>query len=544
MSIREIYSSIQKNEWRFIAIVAVVIIMITAIPYVYGAFHVSEGATYTGLHYLTPGDTNTYLATIQAVAENTNSFINLYTSEAQRPLYVNPLWTTLGLSARWTGLSALAVFHIARSVLAAAFIVLMYMVLATFFTSKRMRKAGLLFIVFTSGLGAFFAPLFYSVTQPEHRPVDIWVPESIPFLTLYHSPHLIFSLILLVTVFFLMRLAFTHQRMSYAACAGIAGCILVWAHPFHAPTVVVVLGMYVLVSSIIERRILWSWIRMYILFGILLIPAVAYLFIIRHLDAVIAQWTAGNILPSPSPVMYVVAFLPLGIFAIYALRPGLFKNESTRFAIVWLIMSAVLVYVPVDFQRRMIEGLYIPLGILATIGFFHIWQGTFAKRYGHALRTILIISCAVFLPMTNIQMVGQDIYLYKHMEGLPYELSADEQHALAWLHEQTPIHSVVLTSHYFGNFIPPYTLRRAYIGHGPQTIDLPRKAREVSAFYTGAWSLFTMQEFLEFNRIGYIYVGTKERAYGNMIDFTILPFLTEVFSSSSVQVYQVTLAQP
>ena len=47
------------------------------------------------------------------------------------------------------------------------------------------------------------------------------------------------------------------------------------------------------------------------------------------------------------------------------------RKESDRYSIAaWFLLVSLLLYIPVNFQRRFIEGWHAPVTILATVG----WQ--------------------------------------------------------------------------------------------------------------------------------------------------------------------------
>jgi len=61
---KELINSIAKKEWRFIWLMAVVIMVLTGLPYLLGYLMAPPGATYDGLHSLSPGDIPIYYSYI------------------------------------------------------------------------------------------------------------------------------------------------------------------------------------------------------------------------------------------------------------------------------------------------------------------------------------------------------------------------------------------------------------------------------------------------------------------------------------------------
>lgn len=534
-----VQSSWLPSEWRLVTIVVLIVFVVTIIPVVYAALSTPDGMSYTGINYMTPGDMNVFLSMIEAGKTGINVALNLYTSEPQHAIFLNPLWFVIGLGARVFHVSSLVAFHAARLLVDAAFVFVLYGFLRFCFSSVRIRKIALLVTVFASGLGLFFTPFLFDLNAIYEHPVDTWVPESIPFLSLYHSPHLAASLTLIVAIFWLMLKAFRSNKIRYSAGAGIAGLFLTWFHPFNTPTIVAVLSTFVLLSMVLKRKVLWSWIGHTALFGFVMSPAVLYLYLIGKADYVIGRWSAENILPSPSPLMYLIAFVLVLFFALLAVRKlNLRSDDSHRFFVVWIVVASILIYFPVTFQRRMVEGMFIPLAILSAIGILRVWQLLVGQRYGFLKQTCLLVGLIIFFPLTNIQMVGQDLYLFTVSRELPYFITDEQVEALDWIRDHTPTDAIILSSQYMGNFIPAHTLRRVYIGHGPQTINLLKKFEDVYNFYGGHLDNDERTAFLQSRGITYVMVGPKEREYGPDT-LGSLPVLSKVFDNGVVALYEV-----
>lgn len=537
--IRDLIKSISRREWLTVALVCAILIIVTTTPYVYGWATTPEGMRYTGIHYLTAGDTNVYIGMIRAVQENEQVMVNLYTSEPQKVVYINALWYGVGLMARMVTLDPLIAFHLARILLGSVFVFLLYAILALFFSTLRRRMVALCVTIFSSGLGAFFAPILYDKFNPIQLPVDTWMPEVIPFLTLYHTPHLIASLTLILVCIFLMHFAFVSSRWKYVFAAGVCLSLLTWFHPFNTPTVLGVTGVYLLVLTLKQKKIIWRQVWQFIFLIACSLPPIAYLLTLDRLDPTIAAWRAQNDLPSPSPFMYLIGFASVLPFALVAwLRRPVVQDMRWTLLTIWVLVSAVLIYSPVNFQRRMAEGMYIPLAILAVYGMCYLIDLWKRHAGGFIKQSVLIMFAVIFFPMTNFQIAGQDIYSYQTKKTLPYYLTAGEVESLTWLREHTPPETVIMSSKYFGNFIPAYTLRYVYIGHGPQTLDLWRKLDEMVAFYSGDWSPSVQKDFLHRNGIDYVVVGQMERELG-ATGFEQKDFLETVSANDDMQVYRV-----
>lgn len=479
MIIKDLIQSITSSEKKFILWIIILMVIVTSAPYLYGYFSAPPDKIYTGVHHLTPGDTNVYLSMIEQVKQGNNIFINPYTSEPQSRIYTNPIWLSAGWLARIFNLPNLLTFHIVRVIWTVIFILVLYLFLAYIFLKPKSRRWALIIILFSSGVGVFLNPFIFNPADIYEHPTDIWVPESITFLTIYNVAHLIASLTMIILSFLLMLLAFENNKLKYSLGAGIACLFMFWFHPFNGPTIYLVMATYLIILFLWKRKFYWSHIKHCLVLAVVPIPAILYLYLISRVDWVINQWSAQNILPSPGVWMYVIGYGFILLFAIGGLWISL-KNPSNKriFIIAWAISSSMLLYIPFAFQRRLSEGLHIPLAILAFwFILFLIERSGDQKKSFNITTNVLVIFLFVFLPLTNIQIIGQDIYLYTMEKGYPYYITTGEVEAMHWLRDNVAEDEVTFSSFYSGNFIPAYAGRIVYIGHGPQTIDLVEKEK-------------------------------------------------------------------
>ncbi|MBI5037525.1 MAG: hypothetical protein HZC01_02375 [Candidatus Kerfeldbacteria bacterium] len=514
--------------------VSIVLVVVTALPFIFGYLQRPVGMVFTGLHHLAPGDTNVFLSMIEQVRQGEGVFINLFTHEEQARAFINPLWLSVGWLTKISGISNLLALHIARSVWILILVWVLYKFLSYFIRDLRWRRWALVTLSFASGLGVFFNPFLFDANNIYEHPTDIWISESVTFLSALHSPHLLASLTLLILVMYLMLRAFDTNLSRYSVGAGIASFFLIWFHPFNGPTVFGVLLVYMVTMFIRSNRIQWHWVKHYVVLGLLTAPPVLYLWFLAQYDWVTRNWSAQNILYSPSVWMYLIGF---GLLIPLALIGGwrVLRNKDPRqlFLVIWAVVAAVLIYVPVTFQRRMSEGMQIPIIMLAVFGIIFILQ-----RLGNQLaRLCVVMGLILFLPLTNLQILGQEFYLFSTKPGLPYYLPQTDVDGMHWLRDHAGYRDIVFSSYYMGNYIPAYSGRVVWIGHGPQTINLSWKYTIQEWFWRDNSEDAEKEHLLRSDDIRYVWYGRKEIELGSY-DPSQKDYLRLVYTNASVQIFE------
>ncbi|MFH1187473.1 MAG: hypothetical protein V1688_01270, partial [bacterium] len=219
-------------------------------------FSAPKNKIYNGLHILTPGDIYVYFSYLEQTAQGSYLFKNLFTSEITMPTF-NIFWLAVGLFGKIFNLNHIITFQLARILLIPICIASLYFLTSYVFESKQIRKITLSVLVFGSGAGAlasFLLPSYLSNKTLFYWPMDLWTPEHNTFLTLYHSPHIIASLTLIILIFLFFLKAIEENKYKYSILAGLCGLILIQFHPFHLPTIFLVPAFYVLTKWMLKKN--------------------------------------------------------------------------------------------------------------------------------------------------------------------------------------------------------------------------------------------------------------------------------------------------
>jgi hypothetical protein len=258
-------------------------------------------------------------------------------------------------------------------------------------------------------------------------------------------------------------------------------------------------------------------------------PLVAYYVYLFRFDALLSQWMAQNQLPSPHPLHYLLAYaalLPPAAIGLRRLWPR--APRLALFAGVWLLLAPLLLYLPIPTQRRLAEGLQLPLVALAVLGL-----GGPAARWRRPATAALLLAAlptAVFLWLGALGAAGR--------LAEPIFHPPDQLAAFAWLRANAPPGQVALSAYATGNALPAYTPLRAYIGLGTETLRLAEKGPRVAAFYAAATPDADRLALLRDGGIDFVLLGPHERALG-AFDASAAPYLLRRFQSGGYAVYEV-----
>jgi hypothetical protein len=546
MTLKELYQSINKREWHFVGAITIIAILLTSLPYLFG-WLVRGNDYFLGFHSLSSGDISVYYSYLEQVKQGHFLFKDLYTSEFQGAGRLNIFWLGVGLFGRIFNLPDILTFHLARILLIPVFGFVAYLFLSYFFLDKAKRKISYLFLIFASGWGGIFSQLldkfYFEKAGYSHWPPDLWVPESNTFLTLYQSPHFIASVTLVVLIFLLMLLAFENNKIKYSISAGLAGLALFQFHPFNIFVIFGALGLYIAALCSIQKKIRWQFIKHYVIFSLLSALSIIYYLYLLKFDWLTIESGRENLCLTPALFLIIIGYgliIPLAIFGYYSLSKNKeIKNSPWLFLIIWAVFQFFLIYSPVNFERRMIEGWQIPLILLAISGLYFVKSKLDKlKLFSVINRNIFLLGFLfiVFFFTSNLFVMADDIGLFKTKNNLLY-IPAAEKEAFAWIKsnvgESQPIFSYWRT----GNLIPGQTGKTVYLGHSVETAYFYTKIQNID------WFLNTKSDeararFLKANKIKYLYWGKDERSKSSF-EPQKANFLEKVYSNNEVEIYKV-----
>jgi hypothetical protein len=517
---------------RWVWIPAVAVMLVTLIPYLWGASLAGARPALGVYSWFTFNTTDhcVYLSWMRQAADGHFFQRNLFTTEPQSGHQFNLLFLALGLISRITHLPTNIVYQIARIALGIAFLRSVWWLLELLVEDARARRAAFWVLCFSAGLGWIPGLWEMGIGPPSGPgPVDTWQPEAVTFLSLYLFPLFLCSLLLMVGVIGWLVVAERTRSLRPAIYAGICGLLLGNIHTYDVITLMAIWGGYLLVRTIFERRFdFGSWGRALIA-GALTAVSTGYMAYLLKTEEVFAKRVA---VPTLSPPFRMV-ILGFGLVLVLAVLGAVWKRTNQRpgdsrlLLIVWAVMNIAVGYLPVAFQRKMVMGAHIPLAILAGTALTALLQ-----RAPDRLRPLALAASIALLSITNVRFVLRDMAELPQNPGpVRNYMYAGERAALDWIRDHTPpgvsvqplpwvtINPQTGQFGFFDNtvacFTPGLTDHPVNAGHWGETPDFGRTMNQWATFVrpdtTAEWRI----DLLRRTGVRYVLFTQKHDETGN-----------------------------
>jgi hypothetical protein len=509
--------TVSRREWQRVALFAALVMLMTTIPYVIG--WASQGDDWEFGGFLFGADDGySYLAKMRIGARGDWLFTLRYTSEPHDgallflPYILLGKLTALFVSPNSPDLTtAMAItFHVARNVCGLGLILVCYRFVAVFLRGVKTRLLALLLITLGGGLGWLL-----SIVGLGHLlgslPVDFYVPEAYSFLILFGLPHLALSRAAMLIGFLLLFRALLipdspRVWLRYTLLAGLSWIVMGLCVPFYIPVVYLVLGCWGLAAWWRERRFPWALFWRAISAGAVVLPLLLYTGTVFLTNDILGKWSGQNQLPSPNPLHYVFGYIVLAIPAVAGFRWAWRKSAAERYLpflllATWVVIVPFAVYLPINVQRRLSEGVIVPLSILAAAGLRLLARHQ--RRWNRARGIVL----ALALPTSLLLLLGGTFNALSPHRPLFHPRA--ELAALDQLNAAVPADSIVLCLKETGNYLPARTDLIPYVGHGPETINSTRKEAVAEQFFAGTLGGPEQRDLLE--HVNYVFFGELEQ---------------------------------
>jgi hypothetical protein len=321
--------------------------------------------------------------------------------------------------------------------------------------------------------------------------------------------------------------------------AGLAALTLALILPFALLTIWAILGVYFSWLTFKLHRL--PWLQIWLTLSVILFsaPIIFYDYWVSSTNPVLSGWSQQNITTAPALLNLILGYGLVGLLAIGGGWVVIKKSSETgpsdaglELVLIWAITTLILVYLPFDLQRRLINGLHIPLCILAAVGFERGIRPRFSKiKYQRRLRqTVITLGSIGALFVWVLPIIGASQSPETNPTVALLFWRESEQIVFDWLREEIRPDDIILAGPRLGMFIPGQTGARAFYGHPFETIAAQTKKGQVEIFFRGEIEQVSAP-------VDFIIYGPDERALGQPKNLAAYPV---VFSDEQVTVYKVT----
>jgi hypothetical protein len=496
-------------------------------------------------------DSHGYLAKMRQGAEGNLVYKIPFTSEDHEGAFVGGFFLALGWICAVTGMPVEWMWHLSRIVFGFLLLLASYGFVALFIEDRRQRLLAYLLVCFASGFGWLvlvtgrFSILGFDL-------IDFKMPEAHIFFTLVTFPHFALGASLLLVLFGLAVILHRDWRWRYVLAGAGASFLLAIVHPYNLLVVAGTLGIWLVLLAWRKRRLPVREALGLAMIGLPAVPALLYYLHVFSTNPAFGAWAAQSGSPSPHPLHYLIGYGPLLILAAPAMIEKARRVDTVGvLPLIWVVVVALLLYAPLKQQRRMVEGVHVPLSLLAAVGLY----GYYLPRLERSatLRKLLTLRRGVYSPrrMRNflvflifVLTIPSNVYILASlsataiMHPYPFFHEREANEAIRWLQAETRPGETVLASYGTGSYIPSRIDHRVFLGYWAETARCEEKMEMVDRFFQATTADSWRMEFLEGYGIAYLFYGPREAALGDF-EPERSSHLSPVFGNQLVTIYRV-----
>ena len=531
---------VERREWVWVLVMAGLVTVVSSVPYTVGYLAQTPGERFSGA-LLDRVDYHSYLSRMWQGYRGEWQFRLLFTPEPHTGAYFQPLYIALGHLARLTGLGIPLVYQIARGMFGFLMLLAIYRFIAEFVPSVRPRRLAFWLATTASGLG-WLSELFLPTPSGGVSPMDFWLLDGFTYLLVLVSPHFCAAIGLLLAIFVLLLRRPAGPSLAEGALTVLASLVLGLIHPYTLLIADLVPALYWIVEGVRARRVVWRGLMVMIVMGVAQLPLLVYDLWVFRSRPIFAGWSAQNVTLSPPPRIYLLGY---GVLLVLGIRGALVwarrGAQRLAFPVVWIGLVAVLIHLPWNLQRRFLEGVQVPLGLLAGVG---LAEGFLSQRGGKGQsrwRGSIQVAIVALAAVSNLYLTaGLTLAAATRSPALFWPVSLLD--GVDWLGANASWDETVLAGFETGNLIPARIGQRVVLGHWMETVDYVAKREAVARFFAADTPDEERLDLLSGWNVTWVFYGPAERSLGDF-DPGTAPWLLPAWQTAEVAVYRVALEE-
>jgi hypothetical protein len=535
--------AISRVKFGWLLAASLLVTLVLNIPYLVGWWLSSPGNQFGG-EIISLEDQHSYVSALRQGAAGSWQYQLFYTHLPHEGGYVKLPYLTLGHVVGWMRggqastsdfIMALNIFRVLAGI---GMMLTSYWLIAVYIDRPALRWLAWGVAILGGGLGWMLLPFLKESPFGLGLPVELNIPEGFSALILMSVPHLALARCMSYGGWILHLRAVEKANWKHSLMAGVAWLVMGLCVPFFIAQLGVLICVWLGVLWLARRAFP---LREFLLSGVAGVLPVLYLIynmVAFTSNPVYALWGQQNALPSPPVIDLVLAYGVLILCGLAALRDILARSDSPHMALLlaWPVTAFGLVYLPISIQRRLLEGVIVPLAIMA------VWS---VARLSQRVRPLVSLSIgavvlALLIPSTVLLVAGGSITVAR--QAWPIFHPADERAGFDWLEREAQAGSVVFSTRASGTFLPAYAGMRVYVGHGPESLNTADKEQIAIKFYSDGMDDVDRLALLREIKARYVWVGIGEHPLLCHKDHCFDPDrlgLTPVFEQGTIAIYEV-----
>lgn len=537
---------IDKKDLIFLIFIIFITLLAGELPLIAALLSQNSSSHFTGVLPYAPGDYLIYYNFIEQSRQGTFFFSDFFTSEPHVGVYFSPFWMILGKIAHILSLSNQAIYEISKIFFGIIGITATFLFIKRIFTHRKLVYFATITAIFSGGITPFIGPyinwIVKTVTENQalFYPIDSYAAEVFLVTLFAHSGLFALSFTLFITTLWIFVSKKQSKLRSNALV--IFPFILGFIHTYDLIPLCTTALLFIVYKKT-QRRLISNDIRKYIYMLIGAVPPVLYLGTLFIIDPVLNGWSSQNSVEMRLLFPTLAGFgllIPLSIFGMH--KAFTEKNEKLIALSLWAISALILSFSPLPFQRKIIQGISFPLGILSAASVYYFFQSS--KKISndiisYCIQGVLITGTIITLFLSQAYSVIYEVYDYSHAVP-PYFISTETKEALEFLKNNTNTSDIILASPIHSQYIPGLYYRKSYVADEHQTLDYARKKKEFIVFTQYQNNTEWKKEFLQKNNISYFYYDKLQKKPRD-ISFENVPYLKNIFENEEIILYKIEL---
>jgi hypothetical protein len=400
---------------------------------------------------------------------------DVFTAEPQAPAFMFPLYVGLGKLGASLAIDPMWLERLVETLARVLLVLAVWRFCRAFATSRGAALAALWLALFGSGFELITGLIGQGALYTGN-----WSYEVNTIGLLFSAPHVPLGM---AATLELARHGLRPSRDSSRVgllIAAALGAAIALLHPFHLPVLLAALLLSGLLFARTGQGVGSLATGLAACLGALpvLWPTVSVFSFDPFWSA---TYSVQNVLPSPAPHELVVDLGPTLLLALsgaIALR----ARVAPFGLLVWLLLMAVAMYLPLPFQRRLGFGLQPALAVLA--GNTLIWA---ASRLRPNAATALRLGVAAAAASSTCLVLASIVASGLRDAPLPvYRSTTDLDAAATWLDAHAHAQDVIVADWNTSNYLAPRTPARVFGGHPVATLHAATKQLSIAIVFAHA----------------------------------------------------------